>query len=212
MHNFDPQFMLKFKSFTGGIFETNCFLVELPGGRLLIDAPQGAADHFANEKIDLLLLTHGHFDHVIDGAEIMRRQGCPCAIHPDSFPLVSSRDAFRKFGFALEIEPFAPELLLEEGPNQTLLGEAFDLFHVPGHCPGSLCLWHREGGQLFGGDVLFRRGVGRWDLPGGDAELLFRGIREKLFPLPDATVVYPGHGPSTTIGEEKHENPYVRSA
>jgi hydroxyacylglutathione hydrolase len=201
---------LKFKKFTGGIFETNCFFLEKPGGNVLIDAPQGAAEEFANEKIDLLLLTHGHFDHVVDAAEILRRHGCRCGIHADSLPLVNDREAFRKFGFALEIEPIQPDLILAEGPAQDLGGWVFDLLHVPGHCPGSLCFWHRESGNLFGGDVLFRGGVGRWDLPGGDQDLLFRGIREKLYPLPEETVVHPGHGPSTTIAQEKSGNPYVR--
>lgn len=210
MHNLDRNFMLKFKSFTGGIFETNCYLLELPEGNVLIDAPQGAAAHFADEKIDLLLLTHGHFDHVVDGAEIIRSHACRCGIHADSLPLVNSADAFKNYGFALEIEPFDPDWILDEGPEQTFLGASFDLVHVPGHCPGSLCFLHRESGHLFGGDVLFRRGVGRWDLPGGDGELLFKGIREKLYKLPDSIIVHPGHGPSTTLGEEKRENPYVR--
>jgi glyoxylase-like metal-dependent hydrolase (beta-lactamase superfamily II) len=102
-------------------------------------------------------------------------------------------------------------LLLKEGAGQNLGGQIFDVLHVPGHCPGSLCFWHRESGHLFGGDVLFAGGVGRWDLPGGDRELLFRGIREKLYPLPEATEVHPGHGPSTTIGREKVGNPFVRA-
>lgn len=202
--------MLKFKSFTGGIFETNCFLIQAPQGNLLIDAPHGAAEYFAEDSIDFLLLTHGHFDHVIDAAKILTQKGCPCAIHPDSLPLVTTKDAFLRYGYALEIEPFHPGVLLKEGAKQNILGLPFDIFEVPGHCPGSLCFYHGESGELFGGDVLFRRGVGRWDLPGGDGELLFQGIREKLYPLPAETIVYPGHGPATTIGEEQAENPYVR--
>ena len=83
------------------------------------------------------------------------------------------------------------------------------VFHVPGHCPGSLCFFFPDSLSLIGGDVLFREGVGRWDLPGGDGPLLFEGIREKLFPLDPATVVFPGHGPATTIGHERDHNPYV---
>jgi hydroxyacylglutathione hydrolase len=202
--------VIQFKTFTGGVFDTNCFLIDAPGGKILVDAPQGADEQFSSEPVGLLLLTHGHFDHIADAAAILGRHRCPCAIAPDSLPLVTSRDAFQKYGFALEIEPIQPERLVLEGPAQDFLGLSFDVFEVPGHCPGSLCFYHRESGNLFGGDVLFCGGVGRWDLPGGDAELLFRGIREKIFPLPPETVVHPGHGPSTTIGEERENNPFVR--
>lgn len=201
---------MKFKTFTGGVFETNCFCIEAPGGTILIDAPQGADAHFADTPISLLLLTHGHFDHVVDAAAILERNGCPCGIHADSVPLVSDAEAFKKYGFALEIRPIQPDLLLTAGTDVDFLGLPMDVLEVPGHCPGSLCFHEKVYGHLFGGDVLFRGGVGRWDLPGGDAELLFRGIREKLFPLPSATVVHPGHGPDTTIGFERENNPFVR--
>jgi hydroxyacylglutathione hydrolase len=202
--------MFKFKKFTGGVFETNAFFVPAPGGNLLFDAPQGAAAAFKGEKIGMLVLTHGHFDHVVDAAQILREHQCPCVIASDSLPLVTTADAFTKYGFALEIEPFQPDTILSEGKGKTLLGMNFDIYEVPGHCPGSLCFYQPESGHLIGGDVLFAGGVGRWDLPGGDADLLFRGIREKLFPLPDDTVVHPGHGPDTTIGAEKASNPFVR--
>ena len=99
--------------------------------------------------------------------------------------------------------------VVPEGPAQTLGGHLFDVLLVPGHCPGSLCFLEKEAQVLFGGDVLFAGGVGRWDLPCGDGELLFRGIREKLWPLGDAVKVLPGHGPATTIGVERRTNPFV---
>lgn len=200
---------MKFKKITGGVFETNAFLMETAEGNLLFDAPQGAAAAFADTKIDLLLLTHGHFDHVVDAAEILRQHQCRCGIARDSLPLVTTADAFTKYGFSLEIEPFEPDWIIGEGADQEFLGERFTVLEVPGHCPGSLCFYHSVSGHLFGGDVLFRGGVGRWDLPGGDAELLFRGIREKLYPLPGDTIVHPGHGLDTTIGEERRTNPFV---
>jgi glyoxylase-like metal-dependent hydrolase (beta-lactamase superfamily II) len=100
--------------------------------------------------------------------------------------------------------------LLAETPACEVAGLHFTVFEVPGHCPGSLCFYFEEEGALFGGDVLFRGGIGRWDLPGGDHELLITGIVRKILPLPDATKVYPGHGPATTVGRERATNPFLR--
>lgn len=199
----------RFKTFTGGALDTNSFYYEAKEGFLLFDAPQGADEAFADKRVDLLLLTHGHFDHVADAAAIIKRHGCKVALHPDTVPMISDREFFIRWGFGLEVEPFAADRLLEEGSPVSLLGTEFTILHVPGHCPGSICFYQREEGVLVGGDVLFRGGVGRWDLPGGDGELLFDGIRRKLMTLDDGVVVLPGHGPATTIGRERRENPYV---
>lgn len=199
----------KFKFFTGGPLDTNAFFLETPEGNLLFDAPQGADAHFANHKIDWLLLTHGHFDHVMDAAKIQRRHGCRVGFHPDTAVMVGDGSFFKKHGFDIEFEPVTANLLIEEG-KVSAVGE-FEMvaLHVPGHCPGSLCFYFPESKTLVGGDVLFRGGVGRWDLPGGDGPLLFEGIRTKIFALPEETVVLPGHGPETTVGHERASNPYV---
>lgn len=202
--------MLKFKTFTGGAYETNCFLVEAPEGLVLFDAPEGADEHFAGEKIGLLVLTHGHWDHVADAAAIQRRHGCRVVCHADTVPMVAEEDFFERHGFPLRVEPVTPDVILAEGKRQKLLGMTFDILDVPGHCPGSLCFHATEEATLVGGDVLFHGGIGRWDLPGGNGELLLQGIRSKIMPLPDDTVVLPGHGPATTIGVEKATNPFLR--
>lgn len=194
--------------FTGGALETNAYLIPCPEGNLLIDAPEGAAEAFRDIPISLLVLTHGHFDHVWDAAEISRNHGCPVAMHATTQEMLADRNLLRRFGLDLEVEPVPAGMLLKEG-RQELLGQSFDIFEVPGHCPGSLCLHSKKNALLFGGDVLFAGGVGRWDLPGGDRELLLEGIRTKLLPLPVETRLYPGHGPATTIGEEKLTNPYL---
>ncbi len=202
----------KYETFCGGVFETNCYLFDAPGGLILFDAPDGSCEWLTSRGAvpKLLLLTHGHFDHVPDVAKIKERFDCEIGCHAETAPMISDPNFFRAFGFALEIETAQPDFLIEAGSNQLFAGAEFDVLEVPGHSPGSLCFHSRADRLLIGGDVLFAGGVGRWDLPGGDGELLFRGIREKLFPLGDAVTVLPGHGPPTTIGEERRTNPFVR--
>lgn len=204
--------MIEYRSFTGGIFETNCYALEGSEGWMLFDAPEGACEWLEEEGIELrlLLLTHGHIDHIQDVARIKKRFACPVGVHPDSAPMISDRNFFSDFGFQFEIEPVQPDLLIEATSSREFLGLAFEILEVPGHCPGSLCFFLPEHELLIGGDVLFAGGVGRWDLPGGDGELLFAGIREKLYGLGDEVVVLPGHGPATTIGAERRSNPFVR--
>jgi glyoxylase-like metal-dependent hydrolase (beta-lactamase superfamily II) len=124
--------------------------------------------------------------------------------------MISHREFFRSFGYELEIEPVQPDFLIEATPARDFLGLEMEVLEVPGHCSGSLCFLSRKDELLIGGDVLFAGGVGRWDLPGGDGELLFRGIKAKLFPLGDNVTVLPGHGPPTTIGAERRTNPFVQ--
>lgn len=202
--------MNPFKIFTGGPLDTNAYFFQTPSGNILFDAPQGADEHFAGEKIDWLILTHGHFDHVMDAAKIQRRHGCRVAFHPDTVPMLADGAFFKKHGFDIQYDPCSADLLLEEGETHAICGLKILCLHVPGHCPGSLCFYFPEQGLLVAGDVLFHEGVGRWDLPGGDGPLLFEGIRKKIFPLEPVTRVLPGHGPETTVGHEVEWNPYVQ--
>ena len=195
--------------FTGGNLETNCYLIPCPEGNILVDAPEGSATAFEQKKVSLLLLTHGHFDHVWDAASLASRQECPVVMHSVTQDIVNDRNLLRRIGLDLEVTPVTAASFLSEG-QITLLGKTFSIFEVPGHCPGSICLYDSQDGLLYGGDVLFAGGVGRWDLPGGDRDLLIGGIRSKLLPLPPETIVLPGHGPSTTIGREKTSNPYLQ--
>lgn len=200
------------KTFTGGALETNSYLIACPGGNILVDAPEGAAGAFRDTPISLLVLTHGHFDHVWDAAEIARLHGCPVAMHRTTEEMLADRGLLKRFGLDLEVEPVAAARLLQEGKGADFLGRAFDLYEVPGHCPGSICLHDVSAERLYGGDVLFAGGVGRWDLPGGDRDLLLKGIRGKLLPLPAKTIVHPGHGPATTIAREMQSNPYLQDS
>ena len=200
---------MRIQSFTGGIFDTNCFFLEEHG--ILIDAPQEATGWLASKglKVTLLLLTHGHIDHVLDAARIKREHGCKVGYHRETLPMMTDPDFFRKFGFELEVEPVAADLLIEESASQILNDIDFQVLLVPGHCPGSLCFFDKANRVLFGGDVLFAGSVGRADLPGGDYGLLISGIKNKLLPLGDDVTVLPGHGPATKIGIERRNNQYL---
>lgn len=203
---------MEWTSFTGGVLDTNCYLIHAPGGNILIDAPQEAAGWLEREghSVDLLLLTHGHFDHVVDAEAIRRAHGCRVGYHEDGVEMLTDPAFFRNAGFELEIEPVKADFLIGESDSENHLGAEFRVLLVPGHCPGSLCFLLRPDGVLFGGDVLFAGGVGRWDLPGGDFEELMDGIQNKVLTLPDDVRVLPGHGPETTIGWERRTNPFLQ--
>ena len=202
---------MNYKQFCGGIFETNCYLLKAPQGWILFDAPEGSCEWVRSLGVDpkLLLLTHGHVDHVQDVARIKRQFGCSIGCHSLTAPMISDREFFRSFGFELEIEPAKPDFLIEETPGREFLGAQFQVLEVPGHCPGSLCFFLPKDRLLIGGDVLFAGSIGRGDLPGGDIDVLVQEIRKKLFPLGDEVTVLPGHGPPTTIGTERRTNPFV---
>jgi glyoxylase-like metal-dependent hydrolase (beta-lactamase superfamily II) len=200
---------MQIKTHTGGICETNCFYIQEHG--ILIDAPQEASEWLEamGLKVSLLLITHGHFDHVMDAAKIKRQHGCKVGYHKEGVKMLTEPDFFKKFGFEFEVEPVEPDLLIEETASQSFNGIDFQVLLVPGHCPGSLCFFSRAEQVIFSGDVLFAGAIGRWDLPGGDYDLLISGIKNKLLPLGDDVVVLPGHGAATKIGVERHTNQFL---
>jgi hydroxyacylglutathione hydrolase len=204
--------MLHFQTFIGGIFDTNAYLIQTPGGNLLIDAPTGSSNWIRElgVRLDLLVLTHGHPDHFDDAAKIQRASKCQVAYHKDGIPLMTEPDFFKDRGFFFETECVQPDFLIEETAQLDLSGTSFRVLLVPGHCPGSLCFYAPADEILFAGDVLFAGSVGRTDFPGGDHQLLIRGIREKILIMPDNTAVLPGHGPQTSVGQERRNNPFLQ--
>lgn len=201
--------MMNIHTFTGGIAQTNAWLVESPGGSLLVDAPEGTARWLLarGARVEALLLTHQHFDHVQDAARIKAEHGCSILAW-SPFSRILTLENLVGGGHELVPEYQVDEVL--DGRGQLEVGGlAWNLLHVPGHSPDSLCFHQPEASELFGGDVLFLDGIGRTDFPGGSLEQLMTGIREKVLVLPDETRIRPGHGPATTIGRERHHNPFL---
>lgn len=159
-------------------------------------------------KVKYLINTHGHFDHVGGNRQMKESTGATLAIHPGDEPMLEelSRSA-AMFGLSAENSP-APDLLLNDGDSVTFGNITFDVIHTPGHSKGGICL-HTKG-HVFVGDTLFSGSIGRTDLPGGDYETLISSIKNKLLTLADDTVVYTGHGPETSIGNERRMNPFLR--
>lgn len=199
-------------TYTGGIAATNGHLLTLPGGTILVDAPDGISAWLKQQKVkvDVLFLTHQHFDHVLDAAAVKAEHGCQVySFAPYSRDLTLEILYGAVTGSPFSVPPFAVDEVLEGQSQIEVLGESWNLYHVPGHSPDSLCFHLPSQNLLFGGDVLFLDSVGRTDFPNGSGSLLLSGIIKKLFVLPDTTRVYPGHGDDTTIGREKRENPYL---
>ena len=205
------------QSFEGGPAETIGYLVadDHAGPALAIDAPLGTAAAMVEQagrwqrSIAYLLTTHGHWDHVLDNAELIRLSGAKYGIHPDSAPLLAFPQT-RLFGLEIEMKPVEPDFFLAEGNPLAAGALRFEILDCPGHCPGSVALFEPTARVLFTGDVLFAGAIGRTDLWGGDHELLLRSIREKLLPLGDDVRVFAGHGPATTLGRERLRNPFLR--
>ncbi len=162
-----------------------------------------------NLKPVALLLTHCHIDHVLGNAFIFKKFGFKPNIHKNEIPILNSlANSARMFGITAKESP-EPIISLVEDGTFTFGNTTLKLILAPGHSPGSICFYHQESNTLIGGDVLFQLSIGRTDLPLGDHATLIKSIQQKLFVLPDAVTVYPGHGPTTTIGFEKENNPYL---
>lgn len=156
--------------------------------------------------VEKILLTHGHFDHVGAVGLLRERTGAPVYLHPaDVDRMTGAKRQAMLFGLSVP-DPPAPDVLVGEGDSVPFGGREFLVAHTPGHTPG--CVSYIVGKMAFVGDLLFAGSIGRTDLPGGDYAQLIESVRRKIFPLPDETVLFPGHGPSTTVGEEKRSNPF----
>ena len=182
-------------------------LVDAPGSILAKITPLLAKEGCVLKE---LWLTHGHWDHMQDGEAVRQATGATVRAHREDQGLIETPEIMEGFmGQKLGLVGVKVDTWLEPGARVAALGREFEVRHVPGHCPGNILFYQAQAQAAFVGDALFNRGVGRWDFPGGDFDLLAKSIREQIYTLPDETIVFPGHGPRTTVGEEKAGNPYV---
>ncbi|OYD41953.1 MBL fold metallo-hydrolase [Sphingobacterium cellulitidis] len=158
-----------------------------------------------------LINTHGHIDHVLGNKFVADTYNLIPQFHEGELPLVIQVQNYApQMGIRYEPSPI-PETFLKEEDIIEIGDEKLSLILAPGHSPAHLCLYSKKQNFLIGGDVLFKNSIGRTDLPGGNHQQLLDSIATKIYTLPEETVVYPGHGPSTTVGEEKKTNPFIRA-
>jgi glyoxylase-like metal-dependent hydrolase (beta-lactamase superfamily II) len=198
------------------MIQTNCYVVGCDESKegAVID-PGGHPERILAEverhglTIKYVLNTHAHFDHTDANGAIVKATGASLALHAEDLPILEASGGAALFGLRADPSP-PPDLELNHGDELEIGQLRLEVLHTPGHTPGHVCFYEAAEGVLFDGDVLFYRGIGRTDLPGGSWQLLMDSIQRVLFALPDETAVYSGHGPATTIGQEKRLNPWLR--
>ena len=214
--------------FPAGMFQTNCYIVSDDAGDCVIVDPGQDAEEQVRRQVSeaglkprAVLLTHGHLDHIWNAQQVADHYGVPAYIHQEDREMLADPAK----GLSLDLSAMLKEVTFSEpaevievfdGDTLSIGSMVFEVDHVPGHSPGSvsfrITVETEQGPRMvvLGGDVLFRDGVGRTDLPAGDTEVLMQSIAKKFLVLDDDAVVLPGHGPSTTIGRERSSNPFLR--
>lgn len=213
------------EGFALGPFETNCYLVypaaaPAPGAARpcwIVDAsfePQAMIDRARELGLtpELLILTHAHVDHIAGVNEVLDSfPGLPVVVHEAERRWLADPALNLGLPIGMMITARGPDRTAGEGDMLTLGGREWRVLHTPGHSPGGITLYNAADGVALVGDALFAGSIGRTDFPGSDARTLAQSIRAKLYTLPDQTIIYPGHGPQSTIGAEKRTNPFVRA-
>jgi hydroxyacylglutathione hydrolase len=210
--------MIKVQIFTFNAFQENTYLLHDETRECVIIDP-GCYEkeekeeltsfiEINNLKVVALINTHCHIDHVLGNAFVKEYYKVKLGLHKiEDFTLRAVKSYASNYGFSQYHEAF-PDYFLEEGDKVKFGNSELDILFVPGHAPGHIAFYNKKENICIGGDVLFSGSIGRTDLPGGDFDTLIRSIHNKIFPLGDKMVIYPGHGPNTTIEKEKLHNPY----
>ncbi len=210
---------MEITSYTVGPFAENTYLLSEGGEAIIIDPGfledaeyQRTKQEIDDQQLDLIavVLTHAHVDHVLGLQKVLNDFEAPVYLSDkDRYLWNNFGSQAAMFGFTSDGFSFDPEVL--PVTNEWLLGNfSFDVRYTPGHAPDHVSLYSAKDGVVIAGDALFKEGIGRTDLYKGDFKVLEKSIQEQLYTLPDETVVYPGHGPQTTIGHEKKANPFVK--
>lgn len=209
---------MKLHVLPAGPIQTNAYLLTDPekGDAVLIDAPgnvwKDVAPILEKERCKLteLWITHGHWDHTQGGAAVVRATGAKVRAHLEDKVLIETPEVMERFmGERMNLEPVLVDHWIKQGDTFPALGTQVEVRHVPGHCPGNVLFYFASLQAAFVGDALFNGSIGRTDLPGGSFDQLEKAIREQIYTLPPDTTVFPGHGPKTTVAQEKANNPYV---
>ncbi|MFP4448448.1 MAG: MBL fold metallo-hydrolase [Bacteroidales bacterium] len=211
--------MITIKTFVFNPFQENTYVISDDTGKCIVLDP---GCYFENEQNDIrnyikqnnltpenIVYTHGHIDHVIGTNFLKNAFSLKAIMHKEDIEILRSSSEFAEsIGLDMD-QPSDPESYITENERITIGNTHFNVYHAPGHSPGSIILHNAEEKILFSGDVLFRKGIGRSDLPGGDYDTLINSIKEKILNLDEDTTVYPGHGETTTIFGEKNQNPFL---
>ncbi len=204
-----------FHKLTLGALGTNCYILADNATKmaLVIDAPDrpDMILDFLTEKgytLSGIVLTHGHYDHIQALADLKAKTNAPILIHKNGVKFLNDSNYNLCHYAGLNWSPIEADKLLEDGDTISLGLTSLKVLHTPGHTSDGICLYTDN--ILISGDTLFCQSIGRTDFPTGNLKQLINSIKEKILPLPNDTTVYPGHGPATTIGEERKGNPYLR--
>ena len=214
--------MIQIEKHVFNSFQVNTYLIRDENGNCLIIDPAFYSpeetsnfDNYISEqglKVTGQINTHGHVDHVLGVMHVKATYECAFRAHPNEAALVSNAPLMGDM-YGLSVEPIPGiEEAIEDHDKITLGDHTLEAILVPGHSPGSLAFYSKEGGFVITGDALFQMSIGRTDLPGGDYDTLINSIRTRLLVLPPETAVYPGHGAPSTIGEEASGNPFLSMA